>query len=195
MTESEDMTPATSEESVAVPEPSGRRNRGRHAAYNVMVKRSIIALKAKSGSSRKSIIKYICAHNTVKKTNCVRAVGRALKRMLKSGHIYRNKGGRFKLTGKGRGLKAKKRRRRRRKGKKSKKGKKKKGKKSKKGKKKKRKKSKKGKKKKKRRSRKSKRGKKGKKRSRKSPKRANRRRKSAKRRKSKKGRKGKKRKR
>merc|ERR1712142_1427670 len=67
-----------------------------------MVRRAILALKSKRGSSTKSIVRYICAHFNVKKTNATKAVGRALKRMLRSGLIYRSKVGSYKLTGKGR---------------------------------------------------------------------------------------------
>merc|ERR1712168_562764 len=94
---------AISQESVmGVPDPSGARKSGRHPAYNVMVRRAILALKAKSGSSRKSIVRYICAHYNVKKSNALKAVGRALKRMVKAGLLYKSKAGSYKLTGKGR---------------------------------------------------------------------------------------------
>merc|ERR1711915_53351 len=107
---------AISQESVmGVPDPSGARKSGRHPAYNVMVRRAILALKSKRGSSTKSIVRYICAHYNVKKTNATKAVGRALKRMLRSGLIYRSKVGSYKLTGKGRSAKKARRTRRRKK--------------------------------------------------------------------------------
>merc|ERR1712243_251017 len=107
---------AVSQESVmGVPDPSGARKSGRHPAYNVMVRRAILALKAKSGSSRKSIVRYICAHYNVKKSNALKAVGRALKRMVRSGLLYKSKAGSYKLTGKGRTAKKARRTRRRKK--------------------------------------------------------------------------------
>nr|XP_039249439.1 protamine-like [Styela clava] len=109
-----DMTPATSEESVAVPDPSGRRAKGRHPSYNVMVKRAIASLKNKNGASSKSIARYVVAHFNVKKNPCKKAVNRCLKRMISGGFIYKNKRNLYKLTGKGRKLKGKKRRRGRR---------------------------------------------------------------------------------
>merc|ERR1711915_373233 len=107
---------AISQESVmGVPDPSGARKSGRHPAYNVMVRRAILALKAKSGSSRKSIVRYICAHYNVKKSNALKAVGRALKRMVRAGLLYKSKAGSYKLTGKGRTAKKARRTRRRKK--------------------------------------------------------------------------------
>merc|ERR1711931_270364 len=107
---------AISQESVmGVPDPSGARKSGRHPAYNVMVRRAILALKAKSGSSRKSIVRYICAHYNVKKSNALKAVGRALKRMVKAGLLYKSKAGSYKLTGKGRTAKKSRKPRRRKK--------------------------------------------------------------------------------
>merc|ERR1711931_49009 len=107
---------AISQESVmGVPDPSGARKSGRHPAYNVMVRRAILALKAKSGSSRKSIVRYICAHYNVKKSNALKAVGRALKRMVKAGLLYKSKAGSYKLTGKGRTAKKSRKTRRRKK--------------------------------------------------------------------------------
>merc|ERR1712168_939080 len=107
---------AISQESVmGVPDPSGARKSGRHPAYNVMVRRAILALKAKSGSSRKSIVRYICAHYNVKKSNALKAVGRALKRMVKAGLLYKSKAGSYKLTGKGRTAKKRRKTRRRKK--------------------------------------------------------------------------------
>jgi len=111
MAESEDMTPATSEESIAVPDPSGRRKC--KPSYQNMIRCAILALKSKSGSSRKSIIRYILSHNTVKKQNCARCVGRAIKCMRRSGMIYVTKRGQYKLTLKGRGIRDKGRKRRR----------------------------------------------------------------------------------
>nr|AAQ01227.1 P1 protamine [Styela montereyensis] len=130
------MTPATSEESIAVPDPSGRRTQGRHPTYNVMVKRAITTLKNKNGASSKSIARYLTAHFNVKKNPCKKAVARCLKRMVSGGLIYKNKRNLYKLTGKGRKMRGKRRRRgrksikkagrrrRRRRGRKSKKGKK-----------------------------------------------------------------------
>merc|ERR1711931_210409 len=116
---------AISQESVmGVPDPSGARKSGRHPAYNVMVRRAILALKAKSGSSRKSIVRYICAHYNVKKSNALKAVGRALKRMVKAGLLYKSKAGSYKLTGKGRTAKKSRKTRRRKKASKAKKAKK-----------------------------------------------------------------------
>merc|ERR1711972_206373 len=80
-----------------------------------MVRRAILALKAKSGSSRKSIVRYICAHYNVKKSNALKAVGRALKRMVKAGLLYKSKAGSYKLTGKGRTAKKSRKSRRRKK--------------------------------------------------------------------------------
>merc|ERR1712139_567304 len=101
---------AVSQESVCgAPEPSGARKSskgGRHPAYNVMVRRAIFNLKSKNGSSRKAILRFICSHYSVKKTSALKAVGRALKRMVRSGLLY-------KLTGKGRKSRKARRTRRR----------------------------------------------------------------------------------
>lgn len=108
-----DMTPATSEESVAVPEPSTGGASSRHPPYNAMVKRAITTLKVKNGASSKAISNFICSHYGVKKAPCKSAVERSLKRMVRGGLVSRNKRNLYKLTGKGRKLKGKKRRRRR----------------------------------------------------------------------------------
>merc|ERR1712050_720556 len=86
-----------------------------HPAYNVMVRRAIFNLKSKNGSSRKAILRFICSHYSVKKTRAVKAVGRALKRMVRSGLLYKSKAGSYKLTGKGRTAKKSKKTRRRKK--------------------------------------------------------------------------------
>merc|ERR1712042_392508 len=107
---------AISQESVmGVPDPSGARESKRAPAYNVMVRRAILALKSKSGSSRKAIVRYIVAHYNVKKSNALNAVGRALKRMVKAGLLYKSKAGSYKLTGKGRTAKKSRKTRRRKK--------------------------------------------------------------------------------
>merc|ERR1712139_55609 len=108
---------AVSQESVCgAPEPSGARKSskgGRHPAYNVMVRRAIFNLKSKNGSSRKAILRFICSHYSVKKTSALKAVGRALKRMVRSGLLYKSKAGSYKLTGKGRKSRKARRTRRR----------------------------------------------------------------------------------
>merc|ERR1712142_1031309 len=107
---------AISQESVmGVPDPSGARKSKRAPAYNVMVRRAILALKSKSGSSRKAIVRYIVAHYNVKKSNALKAVGRALKRMVKAGLLYKSKAGSYNLTGKGRTAKKSRKTRRRKK--------------------------------------------------------------------------------
>merc|ERR1712121_35800 len=85
------MEAVSQESAVGVPDPSGARKPGRHPAYHVMVRRAIFTLKAKGGSSRKAIIRYICAHYTVTKSHCIKAVGRNLKRMVRSGLLYKTK--------------------------------------------------------------------------------------------------------
>lgn len=110
-----DMTPATSEESVAVPEPSTGGASARHPPYNAMVKRAITSLKVKNGASSKAISSYICNHYIVKKTPCKGAVERSLKRMVRRGLVARNKRNLYKLTGKGRKLRGRRRRKRGRK--------------------------------------------------------------------------------
>jgi len=102
------MTPATSEESISVPVPSGRQKN--RSPYTVLVRRAIIALKNKCGSSKNAISRYIVAHNSVKKNNCERRVGTAIKRLLRCGTISKNGRGLFQLSSaKRRGAKGRKR--------------------------------------------------------------------------------------
>ena len=98
-TEAEEMTPATSEESMSVLPSTTTPVQKKHSKYDVMIKRALSALKSKSGSSKKAITRYIVDNNSVKKEHALDATLRGLKRMLKTGHVSKNKAGRFKLVG------------------------------------------------------------------------------------------------
>ena len=101
-TEPEDVTPVTSEENVAVPsEPAAPIEvKKKHSRYDVMIKRAISALQAKSGSSKRAITKYIITNNTVDKKHALEATQRGLKRMLKAGRLIRSKNGLFRFKDK-----------------------------------------------------------------------------------------------
>jgi len=61
---------------------------------------------AKTGAKRPTIIKYIkCRYPGMKYKNVVKGVGRALKRMTKSGHLNRSCPGQYMVTPKGRAIK------------------------------------------------------------------------------------------
>lgn len=99
-TEAEEMTPASSEENVAALPSIGAPVKKKHSTYNVMIKRALAALKSKSGSSKKAITRYIVDNNSVQKEHALDATLRGLKRMLKTGHVLKDRVGRFRLAGK-----------------------------------------------------------------------------------------------
>ena len=106
----ENMTPATSEESVAVPGPSGDPEKPRHTSYDILIRRAIKAIGAKSGSSKRAITKYILSNHELPKNGASAAITRGLKRMVKNGRIVKNKSGRYKISPRGHQAKIKHRR-------------------------------------------------------------------------------------
>ena len=102
-TEMDDMTPTSSEESVALPEPleAPVRAKKKHSSYSVMIRRAIKSLGSKNnGVSKRAITKHILSNNCVKKQHALEATLRNLKRMTQTGCLYKNKWGRFSLIDK-----------------------------------------------------------------------------------------------
>ena len=111
----ENMTTASSQESVIVPDPSGEGDNKpvvlKVPSYPAMIRRAILALKSKTGSSKRAILKHILAnHETIKKKNAVEALDRNLKRMLKSGRLVKNNAGSYKISPRGHMAKVRQRR-------------------------------------------------------------------------------------
>jgi len=81
----------------ATPSPSGVAI---HPPYPNMVLQTIASSKEVQGIRREAIIKNIASTFKLSKWQCTRIVGRTLKRLRKSGHVFRNCRGRYLLTGK-----------------------------------------------------------------------------------------------
>ena len=82
-TDPEEMTPVTSDENVSMaPEPPAEvAPKKKHSSYEVMIRRAISALKAKPGSSRRAITKYIINNNMVDRKRALEATERGLKKV------------------------------------------------------------------------------------------------------------------
>ena len=106
------MTPATSEESVNVPDPSGEAEKPKRLpSYQVLISRAINALKGKSGSSKRAILRHILANNeNINKAKASEALDRNLKQMVKKGRLVKSGTGGYKMSPRGHMAKIRQRR-------------------------------------------------------------------------------------
>jgi len=78
---------------------------GWHKPFDILIRTAIRASRCSNGVPRCDIIKHILCNNPQLKTQyTVKAVGKALKRMVSSGHLCRPCPGYFLLTQKGRSI-------------------------------------------------------------------------------------------
>jgi len=101
------MAPASLKKCDAVPAPSGLIGKPL-PPMEMMIKRAILGLRSKKGSTTKEIVEYITSTFDISTERCARGLQGALKRMLTAGLIYKQKRGHYKMTGKGRLFKMKK---------------------------------------------------------------------------------------
>ena len=102
------MTPATSEESVAVPDPSGETEKvvpttnPKRASYPTLIRKAIVSTnKTKTGCSKRAIIRYVVEHYQIKKDLARHAIERTLKRMVRAHQLYRSGTGLYKIFPRG----------------------------------------------------------------------------------------------
>lgn len=95
------MTPASSEESVSVPGPSGDPDKPRRTSYDILIRKAVKSMGSKSGSSRRAIIRHILAHQQIQDPSASSAIERGLKRMIKNGKLIKNKSGLYKIPPRG----------------------------------------------------------------------------------------------